>query len=89
MIKKEITIKNSLGLTERPAMYFVQKATTFRSSIWIEIDDRKMSAKSVLGVLSLKILPEMSFTIIADGSDEVDAINGLVELINSDLPTQA
>ena len=81
MLKKDVTITNNIGLHARPATFFIQKANSFKSSIWIEKDDRKVNAKSLLGVLSLGIAKGMTVTLIADGVDEVEAINGLVELI--------
>ena len=81
MLKKDVTITNNIGLHARPATFFIQKANSFKSSIWIEKDDRKVNAKSLLGVLSLGIAKGMTVTLIADGVDETEAINGLVELI--------
>lgn len=89
MIKKEVTITNNIGLHARPATFFIQKANTFKSSIWIEKDDRKVNAKSLLGVLSLGIAQGMSVTIVADGSDENAAVDGLITLIETGLAEQA
>lgn len=81
MLKKDVTIINNIGLHARPATFFIQKANSYKSSIWIEKDDRKVNAKSLLGVLSLGIAKGMTVTLIADGADEDSAINGLIELI--------
>ena len=89
MVKKEVTITNNIGLHARPATFFIQKANTFKSSIWIEKEERKVNAKSLLGVLSLGIAQGMSIEIVADGSDESDAVNSLVELIQNGLTEQA
>lgn len=89
MVKKEVTITNNIGLHARPATFFIQKANTFKSSIWIEKDDRKVNAKSLLGVLSLGIAQGMSITIVADGSDENSAVDGLITLIETGLSEQA
>ena len=83
MISRDIVISNTSGLHARPATFFIQKANSYRSLIWIEKDDRKVSAKSLLGVLSLGIAKGMTVTLIADGEDEKAAITGLVELIDS------
>ena len=83
MVKKDVVITNNIGLHARPATFFIQKANTFKSSIWIEKDDRKVNAKSLLGVLSMGIAKGMTITLIADGQDENGAINGLVELIQT------
>lgn len=85
MITRNVTIKNSLGLHARPATFFIQKANTFKSSIWVEKEDRRVNAKSLLGVLSLGITNGMSVTLIADGADEKDALDGLEELIDTQL----
>ena len=83
MVKKEVTITNNIGLHARPATFFIQKANTYSSSMWVEKDERRVNAKSLLGVLSLGIAKGMTITIIADGSDEVAAIDGLIELIKT------
>ena len=85
MTQRDVTITNNIGLHARPATFFIQKANSFKSSIWIEKDDRKVNAKSLLGVLSLGIAKGMVVTLIADGSDENEAVNGLVELVQTGL----
>ncbi|MBR3879486.1 MAG: HPr family phosphocarrier protein [Clostridia bacterium] len=79
----EIMITNSSGLHARPATFFIQKANFYKSTILIEKDNRKVNAKSLLGVLSLGIAKGMTVTLSADGQDEDAAIDGLVSLINS------
>ena len=83
MVKKDVTITNNIGLHARPATFFIQKANSYKSSIWVEKEDRKVNAKSLLGVLSLGIAKGMTVTLIADGSDETEAIEGLIELIQN------
>ena len=85
MISKEVVINNQVGLHARPATFFIQKANEFKSSIWIEKDDRRVNAKSLLGVLSLGIVKGTSVKILADGVDESAAIATLSELIDSNL----
>ena len=84
MITKEVVINNQVGLHARPATFFIQKANEFKSSIWVEKEDRRVNAKSLLGVLSLGIVKGSTITIIADGADENEAISTLSELIDSD-----
>ena len=84
MITKEVVIDNQVGLHARPATFFIQKANEFKSSIWVEKDERRVNAKSLLGVLSLGIIKGTTVTIIADGADEEAAISTLSELIDSD-----
>ena len=84
MITKEVVINNQVGLHARPATFFIQKANEFKSSIWVEKEERRVKAKSLLGVLSLGIVKGTTITIIADGSDEEEAIATLSALIDSD-----
>ena len=84
MVSKEVVINNQVGLHARPATFFIQKANEFKSSIWIEKDERRVNAKSLLGVLSLGIVKGTPITIIADGSDEEEAVAALTALIASD-----
>ncbi|MBQ4065177.1 MAG: HPr family phosphocarrier protein [Clostridia bacterium] len=81
MISRDVTIQNNVGLHARPATFFIQKANSYKASIWVEKDDRRVNAKSLLGVLSLGIVKGMTVTLTADGSDEAEALDGLAELI--------
>lgn len=83
MVIREVTINNQVGLHARPATFFIQKANEFKCGIWIQKDDRKVNAKSLLGVLSLGIVKGTPINIIADGTDEEDAIETLCDLIQS------
>ena len=83
MYTQEITVKNEVGLHARPATYFIQKANEFKSSIWVEKEERRVNAKSLLGVLSLGIVGGTDIRIIADGSDEQNAVDSLVALVES------
>ncbi len=83
MYSKEAVVNNQVGLHARPATFFIQKANEFKSSIWVEKDERKVNAKSLLGILSLGIAKGTSILLIADGADEKEAIDALVEIISS------
>ena len=83
MLIKNVVVNNQVGLHARPATFFIQKANAYKSGIWIERDERKVNAKSLLGVLSLGIVKGGEITIIADGEDEKEAIAGLVALVES------
>lgn len=85
MYTQEITVTNEVGLHAKPATYFIQKANEFQSGIWVEKDERRVNAKSLLGILSLGIVQGTTVTLIADGSDEEAAVNTLAELVNSGL----
>ena len=81
MYTQEITVNNEVGLHARPATFFIQKANEFKSGIWVEKEDRRVNAKSLLGVLSLGIVKGTPITLIADGSDEKEAVTALVDLV--------
>ena len=83
MFVKEVSVKNQVGLHARTATFFIQKANEFKSSIWVEKDERRVNAKSLLGVLSLGIVGGTTIRIMADGSDEEQAVDGLVKLVES------
>lgn len=82
MITREVTINNQVGLHARPATFFIQKANEFKSVIWIEKEERRVNAKSLLGVLSLGIVKGTTVSIIADGVDEIQAVDTLADLID-------
>ena len=82
MVTQEVTINNEVGLHARPATFFIQKANEFKSSIWVEKEERRVNAKSLLGVLSLGITKGTTITLLADGSDEKEAIAALSELVS-------
>lgn len=83
MFAKEVFVKNQVGLHARPATFFIQKANEYKSSIWVEKEERRVNAKSLLGVLSLGIVGGITIRIIADGPDEEQAVEGLVKLVDS------
>ena len=63
-VKKDVLVQNQVGLHARPATFFIQKANEFKSSIWVEKDERRVNAKSLLGVLSLGIVGGTSIDIL-------------------------
>ena len=75
MCIKDVMVQNQVGLHARPATFFIQKANEFRSAIWIEKEERRVNAKSLLGILSLGI--------VCDDTDEEEAVASLVELVDS------
>ena len=85
MISRSVTIQNNHGLHARPATFFIQKANSYKSSIWVEKEDCRVNAKSLLGVLSLGISKDTEITIIADGADEGVAVEGLKTLVENEL----
>ena len=85
MFSKEIIVRCESGLHNKQATYFVQKANEFSSSVWLESDNRKMNAKSLLGIMSLGIVPGAQVTLTAMGSDEEAAVNALETLLQRDV----
>ena len=80
---KDVVVQNQVGLHARPATFFIQKANEFKSSIWVEKEERRVNAKSLLGVLSLGIVGGTNIRIIADGNDDEEAVESLVALVKS------
>ena len=83
MFVKDVTVQNQVGLHARPATFFIQKANEYKATIWVEKEERRVNAKSLLGVLSLGIIGGTAIKIIADGADETDAVEGLAALVES------
>lgn len=85
MYSEKSVVTCESGLHNKQATYFIQKANEFKSSIWIEADDRKINAKSLLGVLSMGITTGTTVTLTADGADELDAIKTLSDMLVKDV----
>lgn len=83
MFVKDVKVQNQVGLHARPATFFIQKANEFKSSIWVEKEERRVNAKSLLGVLSLGIMGGTDIRIMAGGPDEEEAVQELVKLVES------
>lgn len=84
MIEKQVQVKLRTGLQARPAALFVQEANRFSSDIFLEKDGKKVNAKSIMGLMSLAIGSGSTINLIADGTDEEEAINVLAEYIQKD-----
>ena len=85
MFNKEVIVRCESGLHNKQATYFVQKANEFDSSIWLESGNRKMNAKSLLGIMSLGIVSGSAVTLSAVGSDEEAAVTALEALLQRDV----
>ena len=83
MYMQQSIVKCESGLYNRQATYFIQKANEFKSGIWVEKEERRVNAKSLLGVLSLGIVKGTTITLLADGADEKEAVTALCELVSS------
>lgn len=84
MINKTITVKLATGLHARPAALFVQEANKYSSDIFIQKGDKKVNAKSIMGIMSLAINSGAEITIIAEGKDEEQAVEKLIEIISEE-----
>jgi phosphocarrier protein HPr len=82
MIKEDIEIINKLGLHARASSKLTQTASQFKSDVWIEKNDRKVNAKSIMGVMMLAAAKGSTISLEASGEDEVAAIDALKALIN-------
>ena len=85
MFMKEIVVRCESGLHNKQATYFVQKANEFDCNIWLESGNRKMNAKSLLGIMSLGVVTGVTVTLSASGANEEEAVNALEELLQRDV----
>lgn len=85
MFSKEIVVRCESGLHNKQATYFVQKANEFNCSIWLESGNRRMNAKSLLGIMSLGIVTGTTVTLAADGYDAEAAVTALENLLQRDI----
>ena len=83
MYDKKVTVQNQVGLHARPATFFIQKANEFKSTVWVERDERRVNSKSLLGVLSLGIVGGTDIRVIADGPDEKEAVEVLIKMVEA------
>ena len=85
MFNKEVVVRCESGLHNKQATYFVQKANEFESSIWLESNNRKMNAKSLLGIMSRGVITGTKVTLSAFGPDAEAAVNALDTLLQRDV----
>lgn len=85
MCNREVVVRCESGLHNKQATYFVQKANEFDCNIWIESGNRKMNAKSLLGIMSLGIVTGVAITLFADGTDAELALDALEQLLQHDV----
>ena len=83
MIKKPVTIRNSMDMETRPIAHLVQEASQYKSQVYIEMDDKKINAKSIMGMMSLKLQKGEDVTIVADGQDEDAALSGVATFLGA------
>ncbi|NLP17201.1 MAG: HPr family phosphocarrier protein [Clostridiales bacterium] len=83
MIKKEIVINIPNGLEARPVAMLVQVASQYECSIYVESEERKVNAKSIMGMMSLGLATGEKILVTADGPDEKEAIDNIERYLNS------
>ena len=83
MIKKPVTIKKNMAMEDRPVAHLVQEASQYASQVYIEMEDKKINAKSIMGMMSLKLQKGEDVTIIADGQDEDAAVSGVATFLGA------
>lgn len=77
MVRKPVTIRNSMDMEMCPIAHLVQEASQYKSRIFIEMNDKKINAKSIMGMMSLELCTGESLTVEAEGEDEEQAVNGV------------
>ncbi|MCQ2507836.1 MAG: HPr family phosphocarrier protein [Dorea sp.] len=83
MLRKPVTILNSMEMENRPIAHLVQEASKYRSQVYIEMENKKINAKSIMGMMSLTLLQGTSVIIAADGMDEEAAVAGMERFLTS------
>lgn len=84
MVEKEVVVRLKTGLQARAAAMFVQEANRFSSEIFVEIDGKKISAKSIMGIMSLAIASGTAIKLVAEGSDAQEAVHALAEFVEKE-----
>ena len=84
MIQKEIKIKLSGGLEARPIAVLVQVASQYDSSVYLQIDNKKVNAKSIMGMMSLGLNAGENVTVSVDGADEKEALESIEKYLSGE-----
>ncbi|MFC7393885.1 HPr family phosphocarrier protein [Scopulibacillus cellulosilyticus] len=84
MVEKEMEVKLKGGLQARPAALFVQEANRFHSNLYLVKDNKKVNAKSIMGIMSLAIGADSKVTLVAEGEDESEAIEALQKFVQNE-----
>lgn len=83
MIRKPVTIQNNMDMEDRPVAHLVQKASQYASQVYIVMGSKKINAKSIMGMMSLKLQKGEDVTIVADGQDEDAAVSGVATFLGA------
>ena len=82
MCVKEVLVQNQVGLHARPATFFIQKANEYKSSIWVEKEERRVNAKSIMGMMTLGLTSGEDIMVSASGEDEQEAIENIEKYLS-------
>ena len=83
MIKKAVTIQASMDVESHPIAHLVQEASQYKSQVFIEVDNKKINAKSIMGMMTLNLSQGACITVAADGADEINAVNGVESFLTT------
>lgn len=83
MIRKPVTIQNNMDMEDRPVAHLVQEASRYASQVYIVMGSKKINAKSIMGMMSLKLQKGENVTIVADGQDEDAAVSGVATFLGA------
>ncbi|MGN1165586.1 MAG: HPr family phosphocarrier protein [Lachnospiraceae bacterium] len=83
MIKKPVTIQANMDMEARPIAHLVQEASQYSSKVYIELDEKKINAKSIMGMMSLKLTEGTNLVVVAEGEDEEMAVKGVEAFLAS------
>ena len=83
MIRKPVTIQNNMDMEDRPVAHLVQEASQYTRQVYIVMGSKKINAKSIMGMMSLKLQKGEDVTIVADGQDEDAAVSGVATFLGA------
>lgn len=83
MIRKPVVIQASMDMEDRPIAHLVQEASQYSSKVYIELDEKKINAKSIMGMMSLKLTEGTNLVVVAEGEDEEMAVKGVEAFLSS------
>jgi len=83
MFKKAVTIRANMDMEAHPIAHLVQEASQYKSQVFIEMDNKKINAKSIMGMMSLHLAEGTCLTVVAEGADEENAVNGVESFLTT------
>lgn len=83
MVEKSVTIGYDMDMETHPIAHLVQEASQYKSSVYLELNSKKINAKSIMGMMSLKLEKGTSLTVVADGADESNAVKGIEDFLTT------